>query len=178
MYTLLRTNSHSSASSQPGALLLLPPLPQAGFTRRHLRAAKAPPVHIHPAVKGSTLGVASAPAAKAMFASGELLRSHCPSTPPPPPLPVLLPPAPKPPHSPPAANRGDICSFRSPLIPAIAAKQLPPLSAAAAAAAAALLQARRTLLRRSEDSCPAAAAAWLPQAPLLPMMSRLGGEHM
>lgn len=30
----------------------------------------------HPAVKGSTLGVASAPAAKAMLASGELLRSH------------------------------------------------------------------------------------------------------
>lgn len=139
---------------------------QVSDARCHFQFDQAPHPTIpqHPAVKGSTAGVAITPPC-AMRARGGVFRSHCPSTAPPCTLPVLLPPKP---HRPPWANSGVICSCRSPLISAIAAMQRPPLSAAAAAAAAAMLQARMTLLRRSADRDP----AWQE-----PRVSRPGGEH-
>lgn len=134
------------------------------FKKTNLNPRTARQKYQHPAVNGSTAGVAIIPCV--IRANGGLFKSHCPSTPRPCTLPALLPP--KPPHKPPCANSGVICSCRKPLIPAMAAMQLPPLSAAAAAAAAAMLHARITLLRRSADREP----AWQE-----PSMSRPGGEH-
>jgi hypothetical protein len=116
-------------------------------------------------VKGNTAGVATALWPTAKRDRGGLFRSHCRSSEPWT-LPVLLPPNP---HIPPCANNGVSCSCGSPPMPAIAAMQLPPLSAAAAAAAAAMLQARTTLLRRSAEM----AAAWE-----APTWSLPGGENM